>query len=137
MRSPAQAWAPLLLCSQRITKRSSLPLKQPTQLPIHYIGIMNRFSIFWHIAVTAVFCAVLPAVAPTHQPASFVFGKLMTAEKSAGIPNPAYSVLLSALMSQFTLTVRCSVGAHLGMRCLLGVRDAPRTPPSFCVGRRA
>ncbi|GBF90646.1 amino-acid permease BAT1-like protein [Raphidocelis subcapitata] len=73
-------------------------------LPIHYIGIMNCVSIGWHIAVTAVFCVLLPAVAPTHQPASFVFGKIITADKTAGINNVAYSVLLSALMSQFTLT---------------------------------
>jgi hypothetical protein len=66
---------------------------------------MNRVSIVWHIAVTAVFCAVLLAVAPTHQPAAFVFTKFQTAGESAGITNPAYSLLLSALMSQFTLTV--------------------------------
>jgi hypothetical protein len=71
---------------------------------------MNRISIFWHVAVTAVFCIVLPSVAPKHQPAKFVFGKFHTAADSAGITNPVYSLLLSALMSQFTLTVGLSLG---------------------------
>lgn len=36
---------------------------------------MNRFSIFWHILVTVIFCITLPAVAPTHPSAKYVFTK--------------------------------------------------------------
>lgn len=125
-------------------------------LPIHWIGLMNRVSIFWcvrrgsrrpqlvcvvarrqqscvwctcalasdlatvflivpdkkhttqkrHIAVTVVFCAALPAIAPTHPPARFVFAKFHHSPEITGVTSPAYSLLLSALMSQFTLTVR-------------------------------
>lgn len=64
---------------------------------------MNRLSIVWHVVVTAAFCVALPSIAPVRQSAGFVFTKFQTAADSAGIGG-AYSLLLSALMSQFTLT---------------------------------
>ena len=36
---------------------------------------INAFSVFWHVAGTVVLIILLPAVAPTRQPASYVFGQ--------------------------------------------------------------
>ena len=39
------------------------------------LAYINAFSVFWHVAGVAVLIILLPAVAPTRQPASYVFGQ--------------------------------------------------------------
>ena len=42
-------------------------------LPTRILGILNGFSVCWHVAAVFVLIILLPAVAPTHQGADFVF----------------------------------------------------------------
>ena len=42
-------------------------------LPTRVLGILNGFSVCWHVAGAFALIILLPAVAPTHQGADFVF----------------------------------------------------------------
>jgi hypothetical protein len=49
-------------------------------LPTYILGYINGASVVWH--VTGAFCLMIliPAVAPTHQDATFVFGTFYQAD---------------------------------------------------------
>ena len=54
-------------------------------------ALLNGFSSVWHMVGTLVIVVVLLAVAPTHQSASFVFGKFYgVSEVTSGITNNGY-----------------------------------------------
>ncbi|BDA43078.1 Amino-acid permease BAT1 [Coccomyxa sp. Obi] len=73
-------------------------------LPTRILALMNGVSVVWHVVGTFVLIILLPAVAPTHQSAEFVFTTFYNDTSASGVPSPAYIFLLGILMSQFTLT---------------------------------
>ncbi|KAI0454947.1 amino acid/polyamine transporter I [Xylaria acuta] len=85
---------------------------------VRVLKYLNNVSIILHSAgVTALAIAVL-AKAPTHQPASFVFGYLNDGTGVDGNPgwseraSPAYLVVCGSLLAQYTLT-GFDASAHL------------------------
>lgn len=84
---------------------------------VHVLRYLNNVSIILHsVGVGALAIAVL-AKAPTHQPASFVFGKFYDGTGLDGVgwsirASPAYVAMCGGLMSQYTLT-GFDASAHL------------------------
>ncbi|KAH6612230.1 amino acid/polyamine transporter I [Chaetomium sp. MPI-SDFR-AT-0129] len=86
---------------------------------------LNNFSILLHSAGITALCIAVLALAPTHRPASFVFGTFhdgtAAVDETTGDPvadgwsvraSPAYVALCGALLSQYTLT-GFDASAHL------------------------
>jgi amino acid transporter len=80
---------------------------------------LNNFSILLHSAGITAICITVLAKAPTHQPASFVFGQFRDgtaaddAEVGWGVrASSVYVALCGALLSQYTLT-GFDASAHL------------------------
>ncbi|CAI5972407.1 unnamed protein product [Closterium sp. NIES-64] len=72
-------------------------------LPIKRVGQVLAIGTVLQILVAFVFIITLPAVAKTHQPASWVFGHFEVQYSITGIPNGAYAVVAGLLMSQYAL----------------------------------
>ncbi len=72
-------------------------------LAVRFVGILSIISTIWHVIVTFTLVALLSAVAPTHQTASYVFTSLNVPD--VGIDNHAYIFFLGLLMSQ--ASARC------------------------------
>lgn len=59
-------------------------------LPTRILGMLNGFSVCWHVAGAFALIILLPAVAPTHQGADFVFTTFYTDDVTAlGAPSNA------------------------------------------------
>ncbi|XP_057858694.2 amino-acid permease BAT1 homolog [Cryptomeria japonica] len=67
------------------------------------IACIDTVSIWWQIIGGAVIVVMLPLVAPTTQSASYVFLHLETSPDLTGIRNKAYAIVLSFLVSQYSL----------------------------------
>ncbi|KAK1830880.1 amino-acid permease BAT1 [Podospora conica] len=82
------------------------------------LRILNNVSIVLHSAGITAICIAVLAKAPTHQPASFVFGRFHDGTGADGADgwsvraSPAYVALCGALLSQYTLT-GFDASAHL------------------------
>lgn len=85
---------------------------------VHVLRYLNNVSIFLHSAGVTALCIAVLVKAPTHQSASFVFGKfndgtgLDGAEGWSERASTAYVVFCGALLSQYTLT-GFDASAHL------------------------
>lgn len=69
---------------------------------VKVVSLLDGISVVWHIAGTVIYMIILLAVAPTHQPASYVFGQFNDAD-GTGVESPVYVFFLGLLMTQFTL----------------------------------
>ena len=75
---------------------------------VHALRYLNNVSIILHSVGVSVLCIAVLAKAPTHQPASFVFG---TFNDGTGVDgpgwgeraSPAYVVIIGSLVAQYTL----------------------------------
>ncbi|KAK3934766.1 amino-acid permease BAT1 [Diplogelasinospora grovesii] len=84
---------------------------------VHILRYLNNVSIVLHSAGVTALCIAVLAKAPTHQPASFVFGTFNDGTGPEGEgwserASPAYVALCGALLSQYTLT-GFDASAHL------------------------
>ena len=85
---------------------------------VRVLRILNNVSIVLHSVGITVLCIAVLAKAPTHQPASFVFGKFNDGSALEGADgwsiraSPAYVALCGSLLSQYTLT-GFDASAHL------------------------
>ncbi|KAL8170819.1 hypothetical protein V2J09_022623 [Rumex salicifolius] len=70
---------------------------------LEVIAFIDIISMWWQVIGGAVIVILLPLVAPTTQPASYVFGHFETAPSITGISSKAYAVVLSLLVSQYSL----------------------------------
>jgi amino acid transporter len=76
---------------------------------VHVLRYLNNVSIVLHSAGITAICIAVLAKAPTHQPASFVFGYFYDGSGLKGADgwsiraSPAYIALCGALLSQFTV----------------------------------
>ncbi|GAB4822974.1 hypothetical protein N2152v2_010020 [Parachlorella kessleri] len=70
---------------------------------VRILAFLNGISVIWHVVGTAAFVIALPAVAPSHQSAKYVFSHF-NHNPDSGIDNSFYIFILGLLMSQFTLT---------------------------------
>ncbi|GJP33203.1 hypothetical protein CLOM_g17759 [Closterium sp. NIES-68] len=66
-----------------------------TSLPIQVIGGINVFTAVWQILLTLVIIIVLPCVAVTTQPASFVFTHYHVQLDQSHLPNAAYAFVVA------------------------------------------
>ncbi|KAI1501330.1 amino acid/polyamine transporter I [Biscogniauxia marginata] len=85
---------------------------------VSVLRYLNNTSIVLHSLGVTALCVALLAKAPTHQPASFVFGYFNDGTGVEGSPgwseraSPAYVVMCGSLLSQYTLT-GFDASAHL------------------------
>lgn len=85
---------------------------------VRILRYLNNTSIVLHSAGITAICIAVLAKAPTHQPASFVFGRFYDGTGSESDDgwsiraSPAYVALCGALLSQYTLT-GFDASAHL------------------------
>ncbi|KAK0653089.1 amino acid/polyamine transporter I [Cercophora newfieldiana] len=85
---------------------------------VRVLRFLNNVSIVLHSAGITAICIAVLAKAPTHQPASFVFGKFHDGTGVDGADgwsiraSPAYLAVCGALLSQYTLT-GFDASAHL------------------------
>jgi amino acid transporter len=85
---------------------------------VHILRYLNNTSIVLHSAGVTALCIAILAKAPTHQPASFVFGYFYDGTGLDGAvgwsirASPAYLAMCGALLSQYTLT-GFDASAHL------------------------
>ncbi|KAJ7523743.1 hypothetical protein O6H91_18G061100 [Diphasiastrum complanatum] len=70
---------------------------------LNVIAVIDVVSMYWQVIGGAVIVILLPLVAPTTQPASYVFGHFETSPGLTGIHSQAYAVVLSLLVSQYSL----------------------------------
>lgn len=69
------------------------------------VSFLNLFSFVWHVGGVLVLLIFIPAVAPTHQSAAYVFWHFSDATSTtSGISNNVYIFLVGMLMAQFTIT---------------------------------
>eukprot|EP00252_Welwitschia_mirabilis_P005184 TRINITY_DN1566_c0_g2_i1.p1 TRINITY_DN1566_c0_g2~~TRINITY_DN1566_c0_g2_i1.p1 ORF type:complete len:433 (-),score=36.45 TRINITY_DN1566_c0_g2_i1:494-1792(-) len=67
------------------------------------IAFIDIISMWWQVIGGAVIVVLLPLVAPTTQSASYVFTHFETSPNLTGIHSKAYCVVLSFLVSQYSL----------------------------------
>lgn len=70
---------------------------------LEVIAFIDIISIWWQVIGGSVIVIMLPLVALTTQPASYVFSHFETAPESTGISNNVYAAILSLLVSQYSL----------------------------------
>lgn len=70
---------------------------------LNVIAFIDTISIWWQVIGGAVIVVMLPLVAHSTQPASYVFTHFETTPDSTGIHNKAYAIILSFLVSQYSL----------------------------------
>lgn len=87
------------------------------------IGLMNTFStrlldgiaevsVWFHVIGVTLFVVLLPALAPTHQSASWVFSSFTPDKAFAGVDNSGFMFLLALLGSQWAM-VGYDAAAHM------------------------
>ncbi|CAI5465122.1 unnamed protein product [Closterium sp. Yama58-4] len=72
-----------------------------TSLPIKVIGRINVFTAVWQIVLTLVIIVLLPCVAVTTQPASFVFAHYHVQLNQSQLPNAAYAFVVALQLSLY------------------------------------
>nr|CAD1836875.1 unnamed protein product [Ananas comosus var. bracteatus] len=70
---------------------------------LEVIAFIDLISMWWQVIGGVVIVIMLPLVAKTTQPASYVFTHFQTAPETTGISSKAYAVVLSVLVSQYSL----------------------------------
>ncbi|KAL0917773.1 hypothetical protein M5K25_012860 [Dendrobium thyrsiflorum] len=70
---------------------------------LQVIAVIDIISIWWQITGGVIIVIMLPLVAPSTQPASYVFGHFEMAPDSTGIRSKAYAVILAFIVSQYSL----------------------------------
>ncbi|KAF3337737.1 amino-acid permease BAT1 isoform X1 [Carex littledalei] len=70
---------------------------------LEVIAFLDVISLYWQVIGGTVIVVMLPLVAKTTQSASFVFTHFETGTDSTGISSKAYAVILSFLVSQYSL----------------------------------
>jgi amino acid transporter len=70
---------------------------------LNVIAVIDMVSIYWQMVGGAVMVILLPVVAKTTQPASYVFTHFEIGEATTGIKSGVCAVLLSWLVSQYSL----------------------------------
>ncbi|KAH9549578.1 hypothetical protein CY35_10G027600 [Sphagnum magellanicum] len=70
---------------------------------INVIAIIDTASIYWQVIGGALLVILLPLVAKTTQPASYVFTHFEIGDATTGVKSGVYAVLLSWLVSQYSL----------------------------------
>lgn len=70
---------------------------------LEVIAFIDVISMWWQLIGGIVIVIALPLVSLSTQPASFVFTHFETAPESTGISSKAYAVILSVLVSQYSL----------------------------------
>ncbi|KAJ6819998.1 amino acid permease [Iris pallida] len=70
---------------------------------LEVIAFIDIISIWWQVIGGIVIVITLPLVALSTQPASYVFTHFETAPESTGISSKPYAVILSLLVSQYSL----------------------------------
>lgn len=94
---------------------------------------MNEFAGIWNLVGAVVLTIVLPAMATSHQPASYVFGHFETAQaESAGITNPVYVVCLGLLLPAWAFTGLDSA-EYMAEETQKATRSQPRAILMGCV----
>ncbi|EPS63601.1 hypothetical protein M569_11182, partial [Genlisea aurea] len=91
---------------------------------INVISFLNIFSICWLVMGALIIIIMVPLVALTTQPASYVFTSFELAPQSTGISSVPYAVVLSLLLSQYSLYGYDAV-AHLAEETLDAERNGP------------
>ena len=94
---------------------------------MRFVGILSIISTIWHVIVTFTLVALLSAVAPTHQTASYVFTSLNVPD--VGIDNHAYIFFLGlcALSPSNTdqVLLRPNQIRNTGLLLFLALPDKP------------
>jgi amino acid transporter len=70
---------------------------------LNIIALIDTVSIWWQVLGGTLIVIMLPLVAITTQPASYVFTHFETSPAITGITNPVYAIVLSWLVSQYSL----------------------------------
>nr|XP_024395545.1 amino-acid permease BAT1 homolog isoform X5 [Physcomitrium patens] len=70
---------------------------------LNLIALIDIVSMWWQVVGGTLIVVLLPLVATSTQSASYVFTKLEISSDATGITSPVYSVLLSWLVSQYSL----------------------------------
>uniref|UniRef100_A0A0E0P9F0 Amino acid permease n=1 Tax=Oryza rufipogon TaxID=4529 RepID=A0A0E0P9F0_ORYRU len=70
---------------------------------LEVIAFLDLISMWWQVIGGTVIVIVLPLVAKTTQPASYVFTHFETSPEATGIRSSAYATILSLLVSQYSL----------------------------------
>ncbi|TVU14449.1 hypothetical protein EJB05_37919 [Eragrostis curvula] len=70
---------------------------------LEVIAVLDMISMWWQVVGGTVIVVMLPLVAKTTQPASYVFTHFEKAPDVTGINSSAYAVVLSFLVSQYSL----------------------------------
>ncbi|TVU14450.1 hypothetical protein EJB05_37920 [Eragrostis curvula] len=70
---------------------------------LEVIAVLDMISMWWQVVGGTVIVVMLPLVAKTTQPASYVFTHFEKAPNVTGISSSAYAVVLSFLVSQYSL----------------------------------
>ncbi|CAM6032994.1 unnamed protein product [Sphagnum compactum] len=70
---------------------------------LNVIAVIDMVSIYWQVVGGTVIVILLPLVAKTTQPASYVFTHFELGDATTGIKSGAYAILLSWLVSQYSL----------------------------------
>ncbi|MEW5315989.1 MAG: hypothetical protein WDW38_007383 [Sanguina aurantia] len=71
---------------------------------VDMLGWINSISAWWHLIGTLAIIVIIPAVAPSHQSASWVFGSFTPQTDATLVDGSAYNFLVALLMSQWTLS---------------------------------
>ncbi|BFG19002.1 hypothetical protein CerSpe_052750 [Prunus speciosa] len=91
---------------------------------LQVIAYLNIISIWWQVIGGLLVTIMLPLVAQSTQPASYVFTHFETSPESTGISSAPYAVILSVLLSIYSL-YGYDAAAHLTEE----TKDAERTGP--------
>lgn len=70
---------------------------------LEVIAVLDMISMWWQVIGGTVIVILLPLVAKTTQPASYVFTHFETAPSVTGISSVSYAVVMSFLVSQYSL----------------------------------
>ncbi|KAG0469192.1 hypothetical protein HPP92_018520 [Vanilla planifolia] len=110
---PSDNWLSLLLgCSSRWSSLGSFASWCCAWLEVigliagigtQVIAFIDMISIWWQVTGGLIMVIMLPLVALSRQPASFVFSHFVTASDSTGIRSKPYLIILSFLVSQYSL----------------------------------
>eukprot|EP00253_Pinus_taeda_P028278 PITA_28278 len=79
---------------------------------LNVIAFLDIISMWWQVIGGAVLVVILPLVANSNQSASYVFSHFETSPGSPGIHSKAYAIILSFIVSQYSL-YGYDVAAHL------------------------
>ncbi|KAI5355220.1 hypothetical protein L3X38_008115 [Prunus dulcis] len=91
---------------------------------LQVIAFLNIISIWWQVAGGLLVIVMLPLVAQSTQPASYVFTHFETSPESTGVSSILYAVILSVLLSIYSL-FGYDAAAHLTEE----TKGADRTGP--------